>query len=55
MIAVIVPITRHDNFSHATLDELKANTDFLYEYIDTYMQYRKFKSTSIGFTGGESQ
>ena len=53
MIAVIVPITRHDNFSYATLDELKANTDFLYEYIDTYMQYRKFKSTSIGFTGGE--
>lgn len=48
------PTTRHDNFSrHATLDELKANTDFLFEYIDTYMQYRKFKFTSIGFTGGE--
>jgi|TARA_B100001094_G_scaffold111258_1_gene107097 sulfatase maturation enzyme AslB (radical SAM superfamily) len=48
------PVTRHDNFSpHATLDELKANTDFLYEYIDTYMQHRSFKRTSIGFTGGE--
>ena len=48
------PVTRHDNFSpHATLDELKANTDFLYEYIDTYMQHRQFKRTSIGFTGGE--
>ena len=48
------PVTRHDNFSpHATLDELKANTDFLFEYIDTYMQYRNYKFTSIGFTGGE--
>ena len=26
------PVTRHDNFSpHATLDELIANNDFLYE------------------------
>ena len=48
------PVTRHDNFSpHASLEELKSNTDFLFEYIDTYMQYRKFKFTSIGFTGGE--
>lgn len=48
------PVTRHDNFSpHASLDELKENTDFLFEYIDTYMQYRDFKFTSIGFTGGE--
>ena len=48
------PVTRHDNFSpHATLDELKANTDFLFEYIDTYMQYRTFKYASISFTGGE--
>ena len=48
------PVTRHDNFSpHASLDELKANTDFLFEYIDTYMQYRDYKFTSIGFTGGE--
>jgi sulfatase maturation enzyme AslB (radical SAM superfamily) len=48
------PAHRHDNFSpHATLEELKANTDFLYKYIDTYMQYRNFKLTSISFTGGE--
>lgn len=48
------PVHRHDNFSsHATLEELKSNTDFLFEYIDTYMKYRKFKHTSISFTGGE--
>jgi MoaA/NifB/PqqE/SkfB family radical SAM enzyme len=48
------PVHRHDNFSpHATLEELKANTNFLFEYIDTYMQYRDFKNTSISFTGGE--
>ena len=48
------PVTRHDNFSkHATLDELKANTDFLYEYIDLHMKYRDFKFASISFTGGE--
>lgn len=48
------PAIRHDNFSpHATLDELKNNTDFLFEYIDTYMQHRDFKKTSISFTGGE--
>ncbi len=48
------PVTRHDNFSpHATLDQLKSNVDFLFEYIDTYMQYRDFKETSISFTGGE--
>ena len=48
------PAHRHDNFSkHATLDELKANTDFLFEYIDTYMQYRDYKVANIGFTGGE--
>lgn len=48
------PAHRHDNFSkHATIEELKANTDFLFEYIDTYMQYRTYKRTSISFTGGE--
>jgi MoaA/NifB/PqqE/SkfB family radical SAM enzyme len=48
------PIHRHDNFSkHATLDELKKNVDFLYEYTDLYMQYRKTKIASFGFTGGE--
>jgi sulfatase maturation enzyme AslB (radical SAM superfamily) len=48
------PVHRHDNFSpHATLDKLKKNTDFLYSYIDTYMQYRDFKFAGISFTGGE--
>lgn len=48
------PVHRHDNFSpHATLDELKANADFMFEYIDTYMNYRDYKFTSISFTGGE--
>lgn len=48
------PAYRHDNFSpHATLEQLKSNADFMYEYIDTYMQYRDFKFASIGFTGGE--
>lgn len=48
------PAHRHDNFSpHATLEELKKNVDFLYEYIDTYMEYRDYKNASISFTGGE--
>jgi sulfatase maturation enzyme AslB (radical SAM superfamily) len=48
------PVHRHDNFSrHATLDELKKNVDFLYEYTDLYMQYRMHKVASFGFTGGE--
>lgn len=48
------PVHRHDNFSpHASLDELKANSDFLFTYIDTYMKHRKLKHTSISFTGGE--
>jgi len=48
------PAHRHDNFSkHATLNELKSSVDFLFEYIDTYMQARSYKHTSISFTGGE--
>lgn len=48
------PAHRHDNWSpHASLEELKKNVDFLYEYIDTYMEYRDYKQTSISFTGGE--
>ena len=48
------PAHRHDNFStHATLDELKANTNFLFEYMDTYMLYREHKHAAISFTGGE--
>ena len=48
------PVHRHDNFSpHATLDSLKDNVDFLYEYIDLHLQYRQSKIANIGFTGGE--
>jgi sulfatase maturation enzyme AslB (radical SAM superfamily) len=48
------PVHRHDNFSpHATLQELKDTADFVFEYIDIYMEYRDFKFASIGFTGGE--
>ena len=49
------PAHRHDNFSkHATLDELKNSVDFLFGYIDTYMEHRHLKKdTSISFTGGE--
>ena len=48
------PAHRHDNFSkHATLDELKNNVDFLYEYTDLYMKYRNHKVANFGFTGGE--
>ena len=48
------PVHRHDNFSpHASLEELKNNTDFLFEYIDTYMEYRDYKVASVSFTGGE--
>jgi len=48
------PAHRHDNFSrHASLDELKASAEFMFEYVDTYMQYRTFKSASVSFTGGE--
>lgn len=48
------PAHRHDNFSkHATLNELKSNADFMFEYIDTYMNYRNYKNANINFTGGE--
>lgn len=48
------PAHRHDNFSpHATLEELKANTKFLFEYVDIYLTHRKLKKVGISFTGGE--
>ena len=48
------PVHRHDNFSpHASLQELKDSADFVFEYIDIYMEYRDYKFASIGFTGGE--
>jgi sulfatase maturation enzyme AslB (radical SAM superfamily) len=48
------PSHRHDNFSsHATLEDLKKNADFVFKYIDLYMTYRDYKRASINFTGGE--
>ena len=48
------PVHRHDNFSpHASLDDLKKSTKFLFEYVDTYMEKRTMKSVNISFTGGE--
>lgn len=48
------PVHRHDNFSpHATLQELKNSTDFLFKYMDTYLEHRTLKGASISFTGGE--
>jgi molybdenum cofactor biosynthesis enzyme MoaA len=48
------PAHRHDNFSpHASIEELKGAVDFLFEYIDAYMEKRSYKHTSISFTGGE--
>lgn len=48
------PTTRHDNFSpHASLEELKSSVDFVYSYVDLYMQHRTADRASISFTGGE--
>ena len=48
------PVTRHNNFSpHASLDSLKKNAEFMFEYISAYMEYRTFKVAAITFTGGE--
>ena len=48
------PVHRHDNVSrHATLDELKNSVDFMFEYVNAYIEHRTFKSVSISFTGGE--
>lgn len=44
----------HDNFSsHASLDELKATADFIFEYITLVSQYRTNKDFHINLTGGE--
>lgn len=48
------PSHRHDNFSaHATLEDLKKNSDFVLKYTDLYMTYRYYKFAAINFTGGE--
>lgn len=44
----------HDNFStHASLTELKATADFIFEYITLIAQYRTTKVFHINLTGGE--
>lgn len=48
------PEHRHDNSSpHASLENLKKNSDFVLKYINLYMKYRSYKHASINFTGGE--
>lgn len=48
------PAHRHDNFSsHASLEQLKDTTNFLFEYITLVSQYRKNKDFHVSFTGGE--
>lgn len=48
------PTHRHDNFSpHASLDDLKKTTDFLFDYISLIAEQRINKDFNISFTGGE--
>jgi len=48
------PSHRHDNFSaHATLEELKCTTEFLFEYCSTIAEHRINKDFHVSFTGGE--
>ena len=48
------PAHRHDNFSpHASLDELKATTEFLFDYISLIAKHRTNKDFHVSFTGGE--
>jgi MoaA/NifB/PqqE/SkfB family radical SAM enzyme len=48
------PSHRHDNFSpHASLDSLKSNADFVFEYINLLSQYKVNKQYHLSFTGGE--
>lgn len=48
------PSHRHDNFSpHASLDELKNTTEFLFDYAETIAKHRINKDFHVSFTGGE--
>ncbi len=48
------PAHRHDNFSpHASIDNLKNTTEFLFEYISVIAEHRINKDFHISFTGGE--
>jgi len=48
------PSHRHDNFSsHASLEELKTSTEFLFEYVSVIAEHRTNKDFHVSFTGGE--
>jgi MoaA/NifB/PqqE/SkfB family radical SAM enzyme len=48
------PSHRHDNSSpHASLEELKSTTDFLFQYITLISDHRINKDFHVSFTGGE--
>ena len=48
------PAHRHDNFSpHATIEELKLTTGYVFEYIKLIAGHRINKDFHISFTGGE--
>lgn len=48
------PSHRHDNFSpHASLEELKNTTQFVFNYIELISQFRNNKDFHLSFTGGE--
>lgn len=48
------PSHRHDNFSsHASLDQLRNTSKFLFEYISVISEHRINKDFNISFTGGE--
>ena len=48
------PPHRHDNFSpHADLDTLKKTGQFIFDYSNLLMKYKKNKKVNINFTGGE--
>ena len=48
------PPHRHDNFSpHADLETLKKTGQFVFDYAELLMPYKKTKRININFTGGE--
>jgi len=48
------PPHRHDNFSpHANLETLKKTGQFIFDYANLLMPYKKNKRININFTGGE--
>lgn len=48
------PPHRHDNFSpHASLETLKKTGQFVFDYAELLMKYKKNKRLNLNFTGGE--